>query len=109
MVYDSLRVRFDFEAAFGQVNITYDLRQAISAAFLGHIPELHSRYVSVTLRPIKLLYSFLESLHNEWICCFDGAKLSIYFVNPTKTESFLLFYAKNGSKYGACICFVSNG
>ena len=64
MVYDSLCVGLYLKTAFGQVDIANDFRQIISATLLWHIPKFHSRYICVTLRPIKLLYSFLESLHN---------------------------------------------
>ena len=89
MVYNSICVSFNLKTAFGQVDITDDLCQIISATFLGHIPKLHSRYIRMTLRPIKLLYSFLKSVHTVRIVHFNGAKVVIYFVKRLESGYFL--------------------
>jgi len=89
MVYDSLCVGLYLKTAFGQVDIANDFRQIISATLLWHIPKFHSRYICVPLRPIKLLYSFLKSVHTVLIVRFNGAKVVIYFVKRLESGYFL--------------------
>ena len=92
MVYDSLCVGLYLKTAFGQVDIANDFRQIISATLLWHIPKFHSSYICVTLRPIKLLYSFLESAHNLRIVHINGAKVVIYFVKAIRIRLFFADY-----------------
>jgi len=98
MVYYSICVSFDFKAAFGQVYIANDFSQIVSTTFLGHIPELHCRDICMTLRPIKLLYSFLESAHYMRIVHFNAAKVLLLFETAKHFNGKFYYEGKKGGE-----------
>lgn len=80
MIYNTFCIGLDFKTAFGKIDIADNLGKIVSATLIRHIPELHSGNIPMALRPIKLLYSFLECLHIESILLLLWCKGNDYFL-----------------------------
>ena len=107
MVYDSFCVGLYLKTAFGQVDIANDFSQIVSVTLMWHFSELYRGNILVTLSPIKLLYSFLESLHNVRIVHFCDAKVVIYFVKSLKLGCFFRILQKMVQKGVFYLCEIA--